>query len=156
MNLRKKLTTKNFEAKERTPSPQEKPKPAAARGKINAANLFGQDSDEEEKKKPAQQTRAKVKIPVFNMDEEEEEKKVEKPKPKKLPKQDEGDDFKNNLAAMLARGPRPMAARAPPRATHMQTSEELFEEKLAIPTLAKKRAATKKFDLDKFDAFKDF
>lgn len=109
--MRKKLTT-NFAFKERTPSPQEKPKPAAAanKGKINAANLFGQDSsDEDSKKKPAVQNRAKVKIPVFNMDNSDEEKKVEKPKPKRLPKQEEGgggDAFKNQLEMMLRAGPR--------------------------------------------------
>ena len=104
--LRKKLT---FAAKERTPSPtEEQPKPAAGK-KINAANLFGgdDDSDEEEKKVAAPKPPAKKINTVFNNiddDDEEEEKKVAKPAPKKLVK-DEGSDFKNNLAAMLARGP---------------------------------------------------
>ena len=47
-------------------------------------------------------------------------------------------------------------SRPPPRATAMQTSAEIFEEKMAVPAMAKKRAATKRFDADRYDAFKDF
>jgi len=38
----------------------------------------------------------------------------------------------------------------------MPTAAELFEDKMAVPTLSRKRAATKRYNMEKFDEFKDF
>ena len=110
--LRKKLT---FVPQETTPNPVEEKKINAAasgtgRKRIDPANLFGQQDET----KPSEKATGggKIKIPVFDVDvSDEDAKKAEKPKPQRIVKpaadqKDEGDDFKNKLAAMFKAGPR--------------------------------------------------
>ena len=105
--------------KERTPSPDSdkdaNKKPAVTtnvRKKINAANLFSNDSDEEDKKKPSPKRPAagKLKMPSFQVEEvKKSPKRAAPPKKVTVSNEDEGgdkDDFKKRLAGMLARGPR--------------------------------------------------
>ena len=111
--LRKKLT---FVPRETTPNPVEENKinaaaaPGTGRKRIDPANLFGQQDET----KPSEKATGggKIKIPVFDVDvSDEDAKKAEKPKPQRIVKpatdqKDEGDDFKNKLAAMFKAGPR--------------------------------------------------
>lgn len=110
-------------------------------------------------------------MPIFDKDDSEEEKSevqdsvrslakpAARPKPKPAPakKQDDGgddpDDFKNRLAAMLARGPGAIArAPARPAAVSMQqTPEEILDAKLSVPGLARKRNVTTKYAVEKYD-----
>ena len=100
----------------------------------------------------------KLKIPVFDVDEEEEKKAPVVRKPiAKIAKNEGEDDFKANLAAMLARGPS-QKARAPPARhghTMMSNTEDIVEARLNMPKVTRSRGVTTKYNLDKFD-FDDF
>ncbi len=93
----------------------------------------------------------------MDSDSDGEKKKKEeakkKPAPKKLEKKEGEDDFKANLAAMLARGPsqitRMPAASRP--VTQAESQDQLIEARLDMPKVNRSRGVTTKYNIDKFD-----